>query len=369
MSVATGWPTVPLHDICSPKQWPTIKKADFLDSGYPVYGANGIIGRYHSFNHKEPTILIGCRGTCGAVNVSKPEAWVTGNAMALDNLDTSRVDFRFLVHALRTDGLKGAITGTSQPQITQASLKRIRIPLPPRSEQRWIARLLDAAEALRGKRRKALLMLDSLTRSIFVGMFGDPVSSDLFARAPIGIFAEVVTGNTPPKSISANYGDHIEWLKSGNIKESGDITCAVEYLSESGREKGREAPAGSTLVVCIAGSPNSIGRVGYLNRTAAFNQQINAVLPGPSVLPEFVFHQLRVGKRLVQRASTNSMKGMVSKSALAAVEIIIPPIDDQRVFVARVKGLACVQAAFSQSLVASEVLCSSLRQRAFRGEL
>lgn len=363
------WKTVRLHEICRPKQWTTIKKAEMTETGFPVYGANGVIGYYHSFNHAEPTILIGCRGSCGAVNICEPNSWVTGNAMALDDLDTSIVDFSFLVYALRANGLADAITGTSQPQITQTSLRRIYLPLPPIEEQRRIAAVIDAAETLQAKRRLTLAKLDSLIHTMFVDRFGDPNWSNLFSRSPIGSVAGIVTGNTPLRATIDNYGDHIEWLKSDNISESGEITRAAEYLSESGRVKGREAPVGSTLVVCIAGSPRSIGRAGFLDRRAAFNQQINAVLPGPSVLPEFVFHQLRMGQRLVQRASTNSMKGMVSKSALAEVEILVPPIEDQRAFVERAKRIGLIQETLKKSLIAADALLASLQQRAFRGEL
>ena len=285
-----------------------------------------------------------------------------------------RLDSRYLTRWLQREFEHGYFKAKCKQWVNQATfgqdrLVETQIPLPPIDEQRRIAAVLDAADVLRAKRRQALTKLDSLTRAVFVDMFGDPSSSSLFSRAPIGSATAVVTGNTPSRSIAENYGDHIEWLKSGNISESGEITYAAECLSESGRAKGREAPAGSTLVVCIAGSPRSIGRAGYLDRPAAFNQQINAVLPGPSVLPEFLFHQLRVGQRLVQRASTNSMKGMVSKSALAAVEILIPPIRDQRVFVESVEGIGQVRLACSQSLVATDALLASLQQRAFRGEL
>ena len=78
---------VNLIDICRPKQWPTIPKNEMLVAGYPVYGANGKIGFYSDFNHLEPTILITCRGaTCGTINVCEPKSYVTGNAMALDEL-------------------------------------------------------------------------------------------------------------------------------------------------------------------------------------------------------------------------------------------------------------------------------------------
>ena len=52
-------------------------------------------------------------------------------------------------------------------------LKRFDIPLPPLTEQRRIAAILDAVDALRQKRRQALRLLDQLTQAIFVEMFGD----------------------------------------------------------------------------------------------------------------------------------------------------------------------------------------------------
>lgn len=285
-----------------------------------------------------------------------------------------RLDPRYLTRWLQGEFQRGYFRAKAKQWVNQATfsqdrLVQMQIPLPPIDEQRRITAVLDAAEALQSKRRQALAKLDSLTQAIFIDMFGDPSSSTLFPRASIGSVAEVVTGNTPSRTIADYYGDHIEWVKSDNIRESGEITRASECLSELGRERGREAPAGSTLVVCIAGSPSSIGRVGLLDREAAFNQQINALLPGPLVLPEFVFHQLRWGQRIVQRASTNSMKGMVSKSALAAVEILVPPVKVQREFVESVKTIGEVRSDMSNSFTATELLFASLRQRAFLGEL
>ena len=53
----------------------TIGTKDLVADGpYPVFGANGIIGRYGKFNHEEPQLLITCRGApCGSVNISEPK--------------------------------------------------------------------------------------------------------------------------------------------------------------------------------------------------------------------------------------------------------------------------------------------------------
>ena len=78
---------VKLSDICTPKQWKTIPTNELLEDGYPVYGANGIIGYYNEYNHEKSVVTITCRGaTCGSVNITVPKSYVTGNAMCLDNV-------------------------------------------------------------------------------------------------------------------------------------------------------------------------------------------------------------------------------------------------------------------------------------------
>ncbi|WP_419909612.1 restriction endonuclease subunit S [Candidatus Poriferisodalis sp.] len=302
-----------------------------------------------------------------------PEGAVFASYLIRLRVQPEVADAGYVSHFFRSPGywrqIASASDGGVQKGVNASKLKKLLVPLPRLGEQRRIASVLDAAEALRAKRRRAVAKLDELIEAIFHDMFGDPLTSDAVARAPIGSLASVVTGNTPSRSNPAYFGDHIEWLKTDNIRPSGEIERAAEHLSESGRAKGREAPAGSTLVVCIAGSPSSIGRVGLLDRRAAFNQQINAVVPGPELRALFLFHQLKTAQRLVQRASTDSMKGMVSKTALAAVEVLVPPLNEQDTFVDVAEQVRTMRRCSSKSLDANGTLFASLQQRAFRGEL
>ena len=54
-----------------------------------------------------------------------------------------------------------------------------RSPFRPSTEQKRIAGILDAADALRAKRREALGQLDTLLQSTFLDMFGDPVTNPM----------------------------------------------------------------------------------------------------------------------------------------------------------------------------------------------
>ena len=72
--------------------------------------------------------------------------------------------------------MKGAAGQRRVPADFFASLQ---IPLPPLPEQKRIAKILDAADALRAKRRESLAQLDSLLQSTFLDMFGDPVTNPM----------------------------------------------------------------------------------------------------------------------------------------------------------------------------------------------
>lgn len=140
------WQEMRLGDICEIYQPQTIPQSDFTKEGYNVYGANGIIGKYHSYNHEKEQIAIACRGnSCGAVNFTNPKSWITGNAMVI-NLDNSKnADKIFVYYVLLNSNLNYLVTGSGQPQIT-SNIKKHSIKLPTLAEQKKIAQVLSACD-------------------------------------------------------------------------------------------------------------------------------------------------------------------------------------------------------------------------------
>lgn len=93
--------TVYFAEVCHPTQWKTLPTSELLDEGFPVYGANGIIGYYSEYNHENPVVAITCRGaTCGTVNITMPKAYVTGNAMCLDDVRRD-INIHYLFYAVK----------------------------------------------------------------------------------------------------------------------------------------------------------------------------------------------------------------------------------------------------------------------------
>lgn len=283
-----------------------------------------------------------------------------------------RIHAGYLFHWLRCHRayMESLGNGATFKEVSKAVVSRVQVPVPPLAEQRRIAAILDEAEALRAKRRAALGQLDDLPRAMFVEAFGDPVvNAKSWPVLPISDIGRVVTGNTPPRGKPEYYGNAIEWIKSDNLNTPHYYaTRAEEGLSADGKKVARIAPAGSILVTCIAGSPDCIGNAAMLDREAAFNQQINALIP-ERCNPHFIYAQMRVGKALVQEASTAAMKGMVSKSRFEQIRLVMPPLAKQDEFGDRATTIERLRGKMFTQSAEADLLFASIQHRAFRGEL
>jgi len=141
------WEKKLLSDVADVYQPKTISQSMMSYSGYPVYGANGVIGFYQEFNHETEQIAVTCRGsTCGIVNWTQAKSWITGNAMVINTDNYSYVSKKFLFYTLNGSDLKYLISGSGQPQIT-GNIKTHIINLPCIEEQQKIATVLSAADA------------------------------------------------------------------------------------------------------------------------------------------------------------------------------------------------------------------------------
>ena len=281
---------------------------------------------------------------------------------------------RYLKYFFETSYYKSTIRhlaeGANINNLKSEHFKQLKISIPSLEEQKKIADILDAADSLRQKDKQLVEHYDRLSQSLFLDMFGDPVANPKqWNISSLKEAGKVSTGNTPPRANLANYGDHIEWIKTTNINTPNMyLTKAEECLSIEGESIGRCVDVNSLLVTCIAGSKKVIGNVAIANRKVAFNQQINSFIPKSGNIL-FYYYLFVVGKAHVQTFSTDSMKGMINKSKFESIDFIFPPIDKQNEFSEAVQLIQEQKELAQQALLKSEDLFNSLLQRAFKGEL
>ena len=265
------------------------------------------------------------------------------------------------IEELRKQAIGGVIKYIKLGNLTDALIE-----LPSVDEQKAIVDILEKSKKVLDMRHEEISKLDDLIKARFVELFGDPRSNPFgFEKKMLKDTCKVITGNTPSRAIAEYYGDYIEWIKTDNIV-SGILnpTQAIESLSEKGMNVGRTVEKDSILMACIAGSIASIGRVCITDRTVAFNQQINAVVPEQyNIL--FLYVLLQMSKDYLVEDINMALKGILSKSKLEEKEFIIPPMDLQEQFPDFVKQVDKSKVAVQKALDETQLLFNSLMQEYF----
>lgn len=275
----------------------------------------------------EGTVLLSFKLSIGKVSIAGMPLYTNEAIAALPIKDTSVISPRYLLWTLKSMDLSvGSNRAAMGATLNKAKLNEIEIPVPSLEEQERFTQKKDLLNSIEQKRERQRELFVELEKSVFIDMFGNPFTNPKkLPMARLGDVAGVLTGNSPPRADESNFGSAIEWIKSNNL--GGRIaTEADEWLSESGKQKARIAPARSALVTCIAGSPDSIGKCSLVDRDVAFNQQINAILPSENLPAEFILMQLKTFPELVRQKSSGGLKGLVSKSQFSEIKILNPDI-------------------------------------------
>jgi type I restriction enzyme S subunit len=181
---------------------------------------------------------------------------------------------------------------------------------------------------------------------------------------------EVVTGTTPPKADKSNYGSSIPFFKPPHLWDS-IISETDEMLSNTGASKARIVPPNTVLVTCIG----NLGRTGLVNKKAAFNQQINAILENDILTGKFIFYQAQSPnfKNQLEKLATGTTVSIVNKGNFETINICIPPLPEQQAIVSKIEELLSKLENGKQQLLTAQqqlkVYRQSLLKWAFEGKI
>ena len=363
---------VRLTDICTPKQWRTIPTSELLSEGYPVYGANGIIGFYSEYNHESPVIAITCRGaTCGTINITAPKSYVTGNAMCLDNTRPD-VLLEYLYYCLLHYDFHNVISGSAQPQITRQGLEKVSIELHSMDEQRKIIDVLNKLEAIILARKNELQKLDELVKARFVEMFGDPKSNP--NSYPISQLSEHIEFLTSGSRGWAQYcvDNGSEWFIT--IKNVKDCRISIDNMQpinapDNAEAKRTKVQEGDLLISITA----DLGRTGVVTKEIAdhgayINQHLTCIRLNKEILnPLYVafFMESPAGKEQFESKNQSAVKAGLNFNSINSLRLLVPPMDEQSAFVEFVHQVDKSKVVVQKALDEAQTLFDSLMQQYF----
>ncbi|UJW79884.1 restriction endonuclease subunit S [Hydrogenophaga sp. SL48] len=291
------------------------------------------------------------------------------------------LDRDYLSHFLRQPGMvdfaNSRATGANLPRLSPRVLASFEILLPPLPEQRRIAAILDQADTLRTQRRAALAQLDSLTRSLFLDMFGDPVTNPKgWPRFKLGDLVATGPQNGLYKP-STDYGSGTPILRIDAFYDG--VVTKLNSL-----KRVRVSPEEATLfgLACDDIVINRVNSIEYLGKSA-----IIPPLPEPTVFesnmmrfsvqrdrvdPGFVvqFLQTPYVKAQILSGSKNAVnQSSINQQDVKGFLINVPPLPLQQTFATRVQAIEALKVQHRAALAELNALFASLQQRAFAGTL
>lgn len=318
------------------------------------------------------TVLVALTGaTTGISALLKIEA--CANQSVTGVLPSERHDPGFLLHYLRSirNRIVSDSWGGAQKHISQGYVKELKIPLPPLPEQRRIAAMLDKAEELRTKRRAALAELDTLTQSIFLEMFGDPVTNrNGIPIVKMGDVCDVRDGthDSPKYVTSGGY----PLVTSKNLSGGCIDLAEVNFISEADYQqinKRSKVDMGDIIMPMIGtiGSPVLVDHEPHF----AIKNVALIKFKADSPSPVFVRHLLSCHyfDHIVGQKNRGGTQKFISLGDLRSFPLPLPSNAEQQEFAQRVTAIEALKAKHRTALAELDTLFASLQHRAFRGEL
>jgi len=339
------WTESTLGETCKMYQPKTISSKEMVDNGdYPVFGANGIIGRFHQYNHKEPQLLITCRGaTCGAVNISEPFSWINGNAMVIQP-SLEKVSLKYMEYVFKGGiNLSKAITGSAQPQITRKSLEKISFSYPQLAEQQSIVAKLDAVFAeidlLRSKCQTNLETVDKFENLIIDNYFNgidqtfecwkDCTLQDLLIDRPRN-------GFSPPKNLQSEHG--IPVLTLSSVTGNNFNPHKIIYTKSDLKKKAHYWIKNGDLLITRSNTRQLVGHVAVvkdIDEPTIYPDLIMKInCKEKEVLTMFLFYYLQTSK--IRNYITKKAKGAnptmvkINQEIVKNIPIRIPSLEVQK---------------------------------------
>lgn len=354
---------VKLTEICTPKQWKTIPANELLDEGYPVYGANGIIGYYDKYNHENPVVTITCRGaTCGTVNITEPKSYITGNAMCLDNVRPD-ILLEYLYYCLLHYDFSNVISGSAQPQITRQGLEKVKIAICSIEEQNKRTSSLRKISTVIAARQQQLQKLDELVKARFVELFGDLKSNPM--EWPVVPFAEFakIDGN-----MTTDYEKYADYPHIGidSIEKGTGALKGYRTVREDGVISGKYIFTPQHIIYSKI-RPN-LNKVALPDFEGLCSADAYPILPNHSNCNRvFLAIALRSEYFLeyILQFSSRTNLPKVNRKEITGFRMPLPPLKLQEQFAAFVEQTDKSKVAVQKALDEAQLLFDSLMQKYF----
>jgi len=282
-----------------------------------------------------------------------------------------QLDGKFLYHFLSkyVERLREQSIGGVIKYIKLGNLTDALIPLPPLEEQKKIATILDAADEYRQKTKALIDKYDQLSQSLFLDMFGDPVTNPKgWDKSLIRNVAEAKNGYAFKSTDYLEKG--VPLIRMSNFNNGPvEIKDTIKVSNVFLESRKNFILQNNDFVIALSGA--TTGKYGIYQHDfpSLLNQRIGLIRAKPVVSVTYLHEFLKLKSNEIFKMAAGAAQPNVSLKEIQEITIPVPPLYLQNRFATSLNNIKSQKQQAEASLVKAEDLFNSLLQRAFKGEL
>ena len=362
------WKTVRLGDILLIQKKSKIKASDGIENGiYPFFTcSNDIVRTYNSAQYKGPALIFGTGGKasvhfCDTEFSTSTDCLTYYPVSSEINLDLVNQYIQSNIYLLE-NGFKGA----GLKHVSRDYIANIEINLPDIKTQNCIVQKLNKAKNIISNSKKLLTKYDTLIKSRFIEMFGDPHNNTKYPYKNVGEFTTVTSGGTPDRKNNEYWKNgKIPWVKTTEL-QNNELTEVEEFITQKGLDESsaKMMPKG-TLLIAMYGQGKTRGMTAYLGIEASTNQACACILPSKEINQRYLWYYFILSYDKLRDLAKGGNQPNLNGNMIKSFPVLMPPIDMQNKYVSFVQQIDKSKFTVQKSLEKAETLYKSLMQQYF----
>lgn len=251
--------------------------------------------------------------------------------------------------------------------LNSSLVRKVAIPIPPKSTQLSIVSELDKINELIRLKKEQLKDYDNLAQSIFYEMFGDPVENEKgWEVSTYSKCFNIGSGGTPSKSVPEYWDNgNIPWIGSNMCQNCIITETDGKFITQEGLNNSstKYLEVGTVLVALVGAT---IGKVALLRTPTCTNQNVAFIKANESkdFVPEYVFYNLMGQYEEFMKIGKGDFK-MANQAFIKALPILSPPLSLQHLFAQRIEKIEHQKSEVTKAITDLETLLASRMQHWF----
>ena len=317
------WQEVQLGDLVCFEYGVALRAESRTGRGFPVYGSNGVVGRHDTAFVPGPGIIVGRKGSVGALQWSRGDFWPIDTTYWVR--PTVGLDLRWMRETLGMLSLETLDSSTGVPGMNRADAYELRVPVPPLEEQRRIAEVLDTIDETIQATDRVVTKHEEVRAGLAAVLLSDVSGLD----------------SPPPQRGSATcrvvaLGEIVQILDSRRVpvREEDRPIGSVPYYGANGQQGWIDRALFNEPLILLAEDGGHFEE--FADRPIAYriegpswvNNHAHVLRAARGVDQSYLFWSLR--NRDIRRWVAGGTRSKLTQSEMERIRLLIPPYEEQR---------------------------------------